>query len=127
MDLLKLINEIVPTSSPEWERVQDKHFENYDKKERMTESLKRKFQHMVCKKVPTSDPNCPQHICFAKRVYQKTICATDGSTGGSNIAGDDLFTNGENSEYDLDPEDDEMGEGKQKHYPYQHPFDKCQY
>ncbi len=71
--------------------------------------LKHKFQQIVNHKVPISDPNCPDHICFAKHVYQKIIFGTNGLTGGSDIASDDLFTNGADSEYDVDPEDNKMG------------------
>ncbi len=110
MHLLKLIHKIVPISNPEWNRVQDKHSEKYGDKEKMVELLKHRFQHMVRQKVPTSDPNCPEHIQFTKRAYQKIIHATNGSTGGSGTASDDLFTNREVSESYVDLEDNKVGE-----------------
>ncbi len=35
------------------------------------------------KKMKTGDPNCPPHICSAKRIYRKIVEATDGSDGQS--------------------------------------------
>jgi hypothetical protein len=69
---------------------------------------------MVRQKVPTSDPNCPEHIRFAKCVYQKIIRVIHASTGGSDTAGGDLFTNGEVCESDVDPEEDKMGENAEE-------------
>jgi hypothetical protein len=80
--LLKLINEIVPISIPEWDRVQDKHSEKYGDKEWTAESLKHKFQHLVCQKVPTGDPSCPEHIVlqrvFIRKLYLLQMAQREG-------------------------------------------------
>ncbi len=69
--------------------------------------MKRKFQELAKKKVPTGDPNCLPHIIYAKRIYRKIVEATDGLTGGS-----DLKCNLEDDDYDKDVDGDEEDDGK---------------
>ena len=96
--------EIVPVGNPEWERIWEKHNSCYPNQDRTVESLKRKFQELVKKKMKTGDPNCPPHVRFAKRIYRKIVDATDGSTGGSDLE-DDLEDYGDHDEGDDDGED----------------------
>ncbi len=56
------------------------------------------------KKQPTGDPNCPPHICSAKRIYHLIVKATDGLDGDS---GDDNDPPPNNNEYDNDNDKDE--------------------
>ena len=77
--MLEVIDEIVPIGNPDWERVWDRHNVRYPQKERTAESLRRKYQTLVKKKMKTGDPNCPPHIRYAKRIYRKIIAATDSS------------------------------------------------
>ena len=73
-----------PHNLLDWERVWDRHNLRYPQKDRTAESLRRKFQTLVKKKMKTGDPNCPPHIRSAKRIYRKIVEATDGSDGESN-------------------------------------------
>ena len=82
--MLEVINDIVPIGNPDWERVWERHNARYPIKERTAESLRRKFQTLVKKKMKTGDPNCPPHIRRAKRIYRKIVIATDGSDGEAN-------------------------------------------
>ena len=66
--MLEVIDDIVPIGNPDWERVWDRHNARYPIKEWTAESLWRKFQTLVKKKMKTGDPNCPPHICHAKRI-----------------------------------------------------------
>ena len=93
------VDEIVPVGNPEWERIWERHNSCYPNQDRTVESLKRKFQELAKKKIPTGDPNCPPHVRFAKRIYRKIVEATDGSTGGSNLE-DDLEDDDEENEGD---------------------------
>ncbi len=98
------VEEIVPIGNPEWECVWERHNSCYPNKDRTVESLKRKFQELAKKKVPTGDPNCPPHIIYAQRIYRKIVEATDGSTGGSDLKGD-LEDYNDDKDVDGDEED----------------------
>ena len=102
--MLEAIDDIVPIGNPDWERVWDRHNTRYPQKDRTAESLRRKFQTLVKKKMKTGDPNCPPHIRSAKRIYRKIGEATDGSTGGSDLE-DDLEDDDEDNEGDDDGEE----------------------
>ena len=78
--LLDIVEEILPIGASEWERVWERHDVDFHAKERTPESLKRKFQELARKKIPTGDPECPPHICNTKRIYRKIVLATDVST-----------------------------------------------
>jgi hypothetical protein len=103
--LLEIINAIIPISNAVWESVWDQHVAGYPTKERTSESLKRKFQELARKKMPTGDPNCPHHVRFAKRIYRKIVAATDGSTGGSDVEMN--FDEGKEDKDDDEAVDDE--------------------
>ncbi len=87
-DLLAIIDEIVPIGNTEWEEIWERHNEGYAERDRTVESLKRKFQELVRKKIPTGDPNCPRYVRYANRIFYKIIQATEGSTGGSDVRND---------------------------------------
>ena len=90
-NLADTVEEIVPISHTEWDRVRDQHSEFFPEQNRTTESLRRKFQWMVKMKIPTGDPNMPRHIRVAKRANYAIVKATDGSTGSpvTDLADDD--------------------------------------
>ena len=98
--LAEAVEELVPISTTEWERVWDQHITRYLDQQRTLESLKRKFQELARAKIKTGDPNMPPHICVTKRAYYAIVKKTDGSTGGGSH--DSIF--GIRS-------DDENGEG----------------
>jgi hypothetical protein len=64
--LLNVIKKIVPISNPNWEKVWHEQSAAYLTMEWTPESLKHKFQELVCKKNPTGDPNCPPYVRGAK-------------------------------------------------------------
>jgi hypothetical protein len=110
--LLDVIDEIVPIGNPDWERVWDKHVSTFPTKERTVESLKQKFQGLTRHKIPTGDPECPPHICNAKRIYRKIVLATDGSTGGSDGSDDEREDDAEEDEEgNEEEEEEEEGDG----------------
>jgi hypothetical protein len=107
--LLDVIEEIIPIGSPDWEKVWDRHMVCYPKKEQTAKLLRCKFQELA-KKNPTGDPNCPPHVCSAKRIYQLVVKAKDGLDGES---GDDdvLPPNGDNANNDDVGDNDEDDKG----------------
>jgi hypothetical protein len=60
--------------------------------------LKCKFHELARTKLPTADPNCPSHVCYAKHIYYKSVLATDGWRVGSEDGGD--FNNERNGVYE---------------------------
>ena len=69
--LLEVMEDILPISSMEWEDVERRHNERYATNERTKETLKRKFQNLYLKRVPTGDPTMPPEVRWAKK--SKTI------------------------------------------------------
>ena len=116
--LLEAIEDVIPIGNPDWERIWQEHSARYPTKERTSESLKRKFQELARKKIPTGDPNCPPYVRDAKRIFYKIVQHTDGSTGGSDVdeeAGaemNDDEAGDEDDDFDFsnnDDEDDDIG------------------
>ncbi len=68
--LLETVEDVIPIENPNWECTWQEHSARCPTRERTAESLKRKFQELARKKVPTGDPKCPPKV-------------HDGSTGGS--------------------------------------------
>jgi len=106
-NLANIVEEIVPISHTDWDRVRDQHNEKFSEQNRTTESLRRKFQWMAKMKIPTGDPNMPRHIRVAKRANYAIVKATDGSTG-SPVHGDNDDDEEEDEEV---AEDDSQGDG----------------
>ena len=106
--LLETIEDVIPIGNPDWERIWQEHSARYPTKERTSESLKRKFQELARKKIPTGDPNCPPYVRAAKRIFHKIVQATDGSTGGSDVDDDFEETGVERNDDKAGDEDDDM-------------------
>ncbi len=86
--LVEAVEELVPISNTEWERVWDRHIALYPQKDQTSKSLKCKFQEMARAKIKTGNPNMQPHIRGAKQAYFAIVKKTDGSTGGGS---DDSF------------------------------------
>jgi len=69
-NMLETIGIILPVAGMEWESVEREHEGCWPDKQRTKESLKRKFQSLYRKKVPTGDPNCPPDVLSAKRIQE---------------------------------------------------------
>jgi hypothetical protein len=65
--LAKAIEEIVPISAIDWDKVWEEHKKCFLDLNRTSDSQKRKLQEMARTKIPTGDPNCLPHIRIAKR------------------------------------------------------------
>jgi len=109
--LLDIVEEILPIGTSEWERVWERHDVDFQAKERTPESLKRKFQELARKKIPTGDPECPPYVRKAKHIYHKIILATDGSTGGSDAGLGFEVENENDGDDDNEEEEEEEEEG----------------
>ncbi len=76
---LDIVNEILPISATQWERVAAMHNSRYPDKGRSMENLKRKFKELHIKQIPTGDPNCPPAVRCAKQLREAIIALLDGS------------------------------------------------
>jgi hypothetical protein len=63
-----------PTGNLDWEKVWQEHLAAYLMMEWTPESLKCKFQELVCKKNPIGDPNYPPYVRKAKQIFEKNYC-----------------------------------------------------
>jgi hypothetical protein len=79
--LAETVEEFLPISHTDWDRVRDQHNENFPEQNRTTDSLRRKFQWMAKLKMPTGDPNMPRHIRVAKRAMYALVKVTNDLTG----------------------------------------------
>jgi hypothetical protein len=84
--LLETIEDVIPIGNPDWERIWQEHSARYPTKERTSESLKRKFQELARKKIPTGDPNCPPYVRKYARAEGVTLPPSEDlcPSGGSN-------------------------------------------
>ena len=66
MHLLSIIKRVLPIGSEEWQQCADEHSLQYPG--RCHDSIRRKFNTLGRKKIPTGDPNCPEDVKLAKRI-----------------------------------------------------------
>ncbi len=106
VSLVETIEEILPISHTEWDRVRDQHNKFFPDQNQTSDSHRRKFQWTAKLKMPTGDPNMPHHIHIAKRANYAIVKTTDGSmeTPGGKFDDDDNDANAEE-------DDEEGGEG----------------
>mmetsp|Transcript_8792 Transcript_8792/g.16591 ORF Transcript_8792/g.16591 Transcript_8792/m.16591 type:complete len:390 (-) Transcript_8792:43-1212(-) len=102
--LLDQIEKILPLGNIAWERVLVQHEIQFSSLNRNVKSLQRKFATLYNYKIPTGDPNCPDQVRRAKRLYQRINEKMDVATGA--IEG---LAEGEDSDddYDDDAGDDD--------------------
>ena len=104
--LAESVEDFVPISHTDWDKIRDDHSKYFPEQNRTTDSLRRKFQWMAKLKIPTGDPNMPRHIRVAKRAYYAIVKASDGSTG-SPVRDVFLEHEGEGEEDSLDDDSEE--------------------
>ena len=66
MNLLRIIEDILPVGEENWKRVLALHSETHPHRD--VTSIKRKFQSLHRKSIPTGDPECPEEVQLAKRL-----------------------------------------------------------
>ena len=105
-NLLELIDEILPLSVTQWEKIAEHHLSRYPDRNRSVDSIKRKFKELYSKKIPTGDPNCPQEVRRAKRLRRQIINSMNASDlnseeeGSGSEDGDDSSSHGNSQDYD---------------------------
>ena len=77
LNLLGIIERIIPVSGEEWDQVEVHHSISYPV--RKAEGLRRKFQELYRKKKSTGDPDCPLSVKRAKLLRRAIIkrCEVD--------------------------------------------------
>ncbi len=69
--LLDIIDEILPNSPNDWERVAESHHNLFPDLKRNTKSLKHKFESSYNHKKPMGDPTCPVAVRKAKQIWEE--------------------------------------------------------
>ena len=69
--LLETIDEVLPNSPNDWERVTASHLLLFPDLKRNTKSLKHKFESLYNHKKPTGDPTCPVSVRKAKLIWEQ--------------------------------------------------------
>ena len=92
MHLLQLLEDVVPVSKTDWDNVVTSHSERYPGRDVI--SLRRKFQSLHRRRVPTGDPNMPEEIRLAKEVKELIGRRAHIGTGDEefDMAGEGTFT-----------------------------------
>ena len=67
-NLNEVISQVLPIGGEEWEEVANLHSQQYPEHQRDSVNLRRKFKEMYKVRIPTGDPECPEHIRTAKRL-----------------------------------------------------------
>jgi hypothetical protein len=68
-NLNEVISQVLPIGGEEWEEVANLHSQQYPEHQRDSVNLRRKFKEMYNARIPTGDPECPEHIKTAKRLH----------------------------------------------------------
>jgi hypothetical protein len=66
--LLDIMESRLPVGPDQWELVLTKHNETYAAHNRSVSSLKRAYQNLLRKTMPTGDPDCPPKVRKAKQI-----------------------------------------------------------
>lgn len=66
--MLELIEEHMPLSASQWQTVVDEHMLLYPNTDRDVDGLRRKFNSLASKKIPTGDPFIPPDVKKAKKI-----------------------------------------------------------
>ena len=77
MELMSILEQIVPVSQVDWESVESDYNFNFPERERTKDSLRRFFNGCVKKKSPTGNPNIPAWIRKAKEIQEAIINKSD--------------------------------------------------
>ena len=79
--LLTAIERFLPIGPYEWDRVLAEHESHFPEAGRTKESLKRKFTMLYKTRHPTGDPDIPEDVLRAKRVYEEIKKKAEVSEG----------------------------------------------
>jgi len=73
--MLDVVEKHMPLGGEMWEKVANEHALSHPSNERDAASVKKKFQDLHKKKIPTGDPNIPREVRRAKLIQQKILAA----------------------------------------------------
>ena len=79
--LLDILQDRLPASSDEWDGVTEVYNKQHPGRERDKDSLRRKFNSLHNKKVPTGDPSIPPQVKRAKYIMQEICARVDAGEG----------------------------------------------
>ena len=109
--LLKAVERILPIDAEGWTEVHD--IFNSKHSSRGVEGLKRKFNKLANKRVPTGNPNIPEDVKLAKSIKGKLFCCS----GATNLSDEEEEEEEDEEEEELD--DDIVAETVDENIPSQ--------
>eukprot|EP00536_Pseudo-nitzschia_multiseries_P017783 jgi/Psemu1/52542/gm1.52542_g len=100
MELLYTLKAILPVGPEDWAQVGLIHNDNFPDTNRSVENLRRKYNGLYRKQIPTGDPNCPKDVKLAKRVKYLIKCKEGVGDGQEPYGMEEGYqTNTEDEEY----------------------------
>eukprot|EP00536_Pseudo-nitzschia_multiseries_P013673 jgi/Psemu1/35988/gm1.35988_g len=100
MELLYTLKAILPVGPEDWAQVGLIHNDNFPDTNRSVENLRRKYNGLYRKQIPTGDPNCPKDVKLAKRVKYLIKCKEGVGDGQEPYGMEEGYqTNTEDKEY----------------------------
>ena len=85
INFLTIMRDVLPIDGNEWDSVVSQHNQLYAHCDRSIPSLRRKFQELYRKKIPSGDPNMPEDVRLAKHVMYKITEKSEISAGDEEI------------------------------------------
>eukprot|EP00536_Pseudo-nitzschia_multiseries_P003533 jgi/Psemu1/8045/gm1.8045_g len=116
MELLYTLKAILPVSPEDWAQVDQIHNDNFPDTNQSIENLRRKYNGLYQKQIPTGDPNFPKDVKLAKRVKYLIKCKEGVGDGQEPYGMETGYqTNTEDKEYiassgEEQEEDDNFGD-----------------
>ena len=71
--LLQLMEQCLPVGTQEWEYVETEFSSTHFRPLRDVTSLRKKFNILVKKKIPTGNPTCPPFVRHAKKIFNSLV------------------------------------------------------
>eukprot|EP00536_Pseudo-nitzschia_multiseries_P010879 jgi/Psemu1/27299/gm1.27299_g len=81
LELLYTLKAILPVGPEEWAQVAQIHNDNFPDTNRSVENLRRKYNDLYRRQIPTSNPNCPKEVKLVKKVKYLIKCKEGAGDG----------------------------------------------
>eukprot|EP00536_Pseudo-nitzschia_multiseries_P008746 jgi/Psemu1/21299/gm1.21299_g len=101
LELLHTLKAILPVGPEGWAQAVQIHNDNFPDTDRSLQNLRRKYNDLYRKKIPTGDPNCPKEVKLAKKPYKM-------EAGYQNNTEDNKYISSEDDVDDDDSDDDNI-------------------
>jgi hypothetical protein len=84
-NLNEVISQVLPIGGAEWDEVANLHSQQYLEHQHDSVNLRCKFKEMYNARIPTGDPECPEHIKTAKKLHIQIQQRSDADNMDGNM------------------------------------------